>query len=186
MTDSYTVVITHNPTGIAMAAATVEIDASGARLTEVRAEPSGELGVPETLADLDFSLLIRTARILSSLPSVADTAAASEVTSTPELRESKTDASTPKPNDDTTIAADDSRSVPGTVPPDRTKPAREQRAEAPADFGVMYWRLGSISKVAKHYDIPHHVAQDWIKSLQQQGKLANPWPSRSSRSLRPQ
>ncbi|WP_157171068.1 hypothetical protein [Nocardia araoensis] len=184
MKDSYTITISDARTGVVAAIATVEIDASGVRLAEVRAETTGEAYVPEDLARVDFPLLVRTANMLSggrpqiSLASKLSSARESvspraETGIPPTASESIGDAAVSEP----------APKVAGTAQ-QRAQRQQEQRAGAPSDFGVTYWRLGSIAKVAKHYDIPHHVAQDWIKSLQKQGKLANPWPSKTSRSPR--
>lgn len=48
----------------------------------------------------------------------------------------------------------------------------------PPDLAMVYWRQGSIRKVAKHYDVRHSVAQSWIAGLRQQGRLPNPWRAR--------
>ncbi|WP_405180877.1 hypothetical protein OG225_06675 [Nocardia sp. NBC_01377] len=219
MADSYTIAISHSRTGIVVASATVEIDTAGARLTEVRAEPSGQGSVPEALASINFPLLVRTARMLSSVSAPADPSSApapvsaddSEPPTSPPIpggdsEPNLADPTSPSPlvgtgepnqaktNHDvvtSTVVAgrreaansDPRKTIASTAV--RAKPSPEEKAGAPADFGVTYWRLGSIAKVAKHYDIPHHIAQDWIKSLQQQGKLASPWPSKSARPLRP-
>lgn len=188
MTDSYTITITNIRTGSAVATATVEIADDSVRLTEIGTEISGENLVPEVLATLDFPFLVRTANMLSGVS--AQDEVVSESAHPVQEPETKTQDMPSEP----LIAPADGRGVTltETCPPEqlvaareRTTSKRDQRAEAPADFGVTYWRLGSTAKVAKHYDVPHRVAQDWIKSLQQQGKLASPWPSRTSRPLRP-
>ncbi|MFJ4649641.1 hypothetical protein ACIP5Y_00030 [Nocardia sp. NPDC088792] len=66
MTDTYTITIASNETGSKLAIATVEINGSRARLTEVRAETLSNESIPEVLAHLDYSLLIRTAAMLAS------------------------------------------------------------------------------------------------------------------------
>ncbi|MFJ4649656.1 hypothetical protein ACIP5Y_00105 [Nocardia sp. NPDC088792] len=187
MTDSYMITITNTRTGVAVATATVEIDGTSVRMTEVGAEISGEHFVPEALATVDFPFLVHTANILSGAPAKGDPAAepappAQEGESKPE---GKPSAAPPPASNRSVIPTDTSLPERLSEGRERARLKRDQRAGAPADFGVTYWRLGSISKVAKHYDVPHHIAQDWIKSLQQQGKLASPWPSKSVRPLRP-
>ncbi|MEU1550756.1 hypothetical protein [Nocardia sp. NPDC005745] len=176
MTESYIITISDGQTGAALVTARAEIDASGTRLTEVRSGAVDKF-VPEALAHIDFPLLIRTANILSGM--------------NPNPVAQKQDAE----SDD--IPPDTAATGQVFVPPDpvvsrraahkdSVGPSRTQKRSMPDDFGVAYWRLGSISKVARHYDVPHHIAQDWIRSLQQQGKLANPWPKKKERSARPQ
>ncbi|MEV2226725.1 hypothetical protein AB0E01_43815 [Nocardia vinacea] len=187
MTDSYTIAISNSRTGVVLASATVEIDGTGARLTAVRAETSGESFVPEALAHIDFPLLVRTANMLSSSPTQANPTStpAPAGASNPKPAESDNNTPTPTEGEDgtSTLSGGSPKRISGAH--ERAELQREQRKRAPTDFGVTYWRLGSISKVAKHYDVPNHIAQDWIKSLQRQGKLASPWPSKPSQPLRP-
>lgn len=57
----------------------------------------------------------------------------------------------------------------------------------PPDLARVYWRLGSIVKVAKHYDVPRQIAKDWVRELKGQKAIATPWKSApSSRRGRPQ
>ncbi|WP_435593644.1 hypothetical protein [Nocardia sp. bgisy118] len=188
MTDSYTITITNTRTGVVVATATVEIGDAGVRLTEVGAEISGEHFVPEALATFDFPFLVRTANMLSGA-SAQDERVSEPAPSVQENeykpQEMPSESSAPPADSRGATLTDTASSERFPAGRERARPKRDQRAGAPADFGVTYWRLGSISKVAKHYDVPHHIAQDWIKSLQQQGKLASPWPSKTSRPLRP-
>ncbi|MEV0361049.1 hypothetical protein AB0H71_33850 [Nocardia sp. NPDC050697] len=55
---------------------------------------------------------------------------------------------------------------------DATKTPAHSSVSVPSDFGVNYWRLGSITKVARHYDVPNHIAKDWIASLTQETRVA--------------
>ncbi|MEU7632954.1 hypothetical protein AB0C34_23730 [Nocardia sp. NPDC049220] len=187
MTESYAIAISNTRTGVVVAAATVEIDATGARMTEVCAESGGETFVPEALANIDFPLLVRTAIMLSGSPAQPNSTSTRVSTdeNNPQPAETDGDPVTPPASGDGMAEPVEGSPNQPAGAHERANPQRRQRAGAPADFGVNYWRLGSISKVAKHYDVPHHIAQDWIKSLQQQGKLASPWLSRASRPLRP-
>lgn len=49
---------------------------------------------------------------------------------------------------------------------------------APSDVATTYWKLGSVAKVAKHYDVPHTIARQWIQTLRKGGKVPNPWRQR--------
>ncbi|MEW1736407.1 hypothetical protein AB0346_10715 [Nocardia beijingensis] len=173
MTKIYTITISDNRTGIALATATVELDASGARLTSIRAEASGDERIPEAMADFDFPLLVHIAGMLAGSaggPGATPSTPACSTEAEPIQAAPPVDGATATPR-----APIHDESV-------RTPTLRPQRSSAPADFAVNYWRLGSIAKVARHYDIPHHIAREWIESLQQQGKLGNPWPARNRRS----
>ncbi|MFC8387031.1 hypothetical protein [Nocardia sp. NPDC057272] len=188
MTDSYTITITNTRSGVAVATATVEIGDAGVRLAEVGTEIDGEYLVPEVLATFDFPFLVRTANMLSGASAQDERVSEPD----PPLEENETksqempsEPSAPPADGRGVTLADTGSSERLPADRERAMSKRDQRAGAPSDFGVTYWRLGSTAKVAKHYDVPHRIAQDWIKSLQQQGKLASPWPSKTSRSLRP-
>ncbi|MBV7708159.1 hypothetical protein NOVA_35830 [Nocardia nova] len=174
MTESYIITISDGQTGTTLATARAEIDASGARMTEIRSEAMDIL-VPDALERIDFPLLVRTANMLAGLSQrPEDRDRSGESNSAPRERES---TSTIVEAVEATAGQRDGRQA-SALPP------RTQKPGIPDDFGVTYWRLGSISKVARHYDVPHHIAQDWIRSLQQQGKLANPWPRKKERAAR--
>jgi hypothetical protein len=48
----------------------------------------------------------------------------------------------------------------------RPNPTPKKRKDAPPeDLGAVYWRLGSITKVANHYGVEKHTARNWINRL---------------------
>ncbi|QIS23397.1 hypothetical protein [Nocardia terpenica] len=160
MSDTFTLTITDTDTGHVRLTAVVHVDATGTHLVTVRTATSGAQ-VPQGLAELDFADLIATA----AAPRSPDPAPPASTVSAGSARPRATE---PTP----AVPARVHRQVP-EIPP------------VPSDFGVTYWRLGSVAKVARHYDVPHRTAQAWIKALQHQGKLANPWPVKKTRPLRP-
>lgn len=173
MSTIYTINISDADREDVLATATVEITGGRARITEIRARAGAE-AIPAQLGTIDFSLLVRTAMMFSGAPRSEPHPGAEEG---------------PAPGGRSSAPADP---VPHTAAPEpvirqsretaRPAPKASTRSfDMPADFGVTYWRLGSIAKVAKHYDVPHHIAQDWIKALQEAGKAANPWPKKSRR-----
>lgn len=173
MSDIYTISISDADREDALATATVEITGDRARITEIRTRAGAE-AVPAQLGEIDFSLLVRTAMMFSGAARPEPHPGAEE-----------------EPATGGRLSAP-AEPVPPTAPPEPViRPSRETARPAPkastrnfdmpADFGVTYWRLGSIAKVAKHYDVPHHIAQDWIKALQEAGKAANPWPKKNRR-----
>lgn len=159
MSDTFTLTITDTDTGHTRLAAVVHVDATGTQLVTVRTPTSGQQ-VPQALAELDFADMIRTAAAPRSPDPTPPASTASGGNSTR--------ATAPT----SAVVARVHRQAP-EIPP------------LPSDFGVNYWRLGSVAKVARHYDVPHRIAQGWIKALQHQGKLANPWPVKKTRPLRP-
>ncbi|MET8779454.1 hypothetical protein ABZV58_31025 [Nocardia sp. NPDC004654] len=176
MTDIYTITISNGQNGIPLATATVEIDAAGTRMTEVRVEASSGAFVPKALAQIDFPLLVHTITLLSGAQPPRSTSVEPTADASPDDRN-------PIRSAHHTAEATQAPSIPSPAQEQPRLP-RSQTPDIPADFGVAYWRLGSVAKVARHYDVPHHIAQDWIKSLQQQGKLASPWPRRNKRPSR--
>ncbi len=174
MTNSYTITICSPDTGATLVTATAKIDASGTHLTEVRSEANSDELIPEELAHIDFPFLVRTAIMLTG--QYRDRTALHDKFSTANSRSSSVAIATPEPEDASLERHATQKNT------DKALPTR--RRSAPDDFGVTYWRLGSIAKVARHYEVPNHIAQDWIKSLQQQGKLANPWPTKKNRPMR--
>ncbi len=42
---------------------------------------------------------------------------------------------------------------------------------APADLAEVYQRLGGVTALAGHYDVPRHTAQSWVRRLRAQGGL---------------
>ncbi|WP_280309508.1 hypothetical protein [Nocardia abscessus] len=202
MADNITIAISDSNNGVVLATAMVEIVAGEARLTEVRATTGGDGFVPKALARLDFQLLVRTVTMLSMSSVHATTTTppppvSAEVSSPSAITDTATppgdDSSRPTPSaveqvvSEGNVGSSSSHNRPTNrmrVAHERAQLQQEQRNGMPLDFGVTYWRLGSIAKVARHYEVPHHIAQDWIKSLQQQGKLASPWPSKGSRATR--
>ncbi|WP_063062931.1 hypothetical protein [Nocardia sienata] len=141
--------------------ATVELEGNRARIVEVRSG-EGDSPVPSELGEIDFSLLVRAAAVFSAAPE------------TPSKADGEIAPATAPP----------SESVEQTGTGATAKPAHGERLEKngmPSDFPVNFWRLGSVPKVAKHYDVPHRIAQDWVKTLQREGKAGSRWSKKSGR-----
>ena len=45
----------------------------------------------------------------------------------------------------------------------------------PSDLAVVYWRLGSVPKVAEHFEVTHRTAREWVKGLQEGGSAPRSW-----------
>jgi hypothetical protein len=137
---------------------TVDVDTGSARIVDVRFE--GEASFPAELADVDIRPVLRAVTTM-----LGDRA----VVNGPALQQEKqSPAGQPRPGRR------------GGTGASRTPTDRKPRNSAPSDLGAMYWRLGTIGKVAKHYDVPHHIARTWIHDLQQTGSIPNPWSARNS------
>lgn len=175
MANLYTISIAGPDSGNIIATATVEIVGDNAKITEIRTEASAAHSIPPQLSSIDFPLLVRAASILSDTRKREPQSDAE-----PEAEISKPRPHEPEPAplptksepQTTTVPVEDQ--LPGSA-------GRPGKSDMPSDFGVNYWRLGSIQKVAKHYDVPHSIAKDWIKALQRDGKITNPWPKKRIR-----
>ncbi|GGK79674.1 hypothetical protein [Mangrovihabitans endophyticus] len=73
----------------------------------------------------------------------------------------------------------------GALPPSGEEEAQEEKATSPSpgtpqakgvpdDLAVVYWRVGSVAKVATHYDVPRHIAAGWVRRLRDTGKAPDP------------
>ncbi|MBF6341380.1 hypothetical protein IU450_36700 [Nocardia abscessus] len=171
--------ITGTDTGDVLATATVEVDEKGARITSVYAEVGNSAVVPPQLGAIDFSLLVRTASMLSA----GTDAGSPPDTSTNLSPDNQQEQAPTVVLEPTAVDQGDARQQ-AVAPAHVVRDGHARKSDMPSDFGVTYWRLGSVAKVAKHYDVPHHIAHDWIKQLQQDGRLANPWPKKRVRSFR--
>ncbi|WP_147404364.1 hypothetical protein [Nocardia panacis] len=183
--NQYRISISSIDSNAVLATAIVEIDRNEARIVEVGVEVGGTDPVPSELSGIDFSLIVRAASMLwSGSFSDARSIATVDISSVP---------------DASSIVESEAASGAGSVPARQDAQTsegsdvggvfaewlgRSVKTEIPSDFGVNYWRLGSISKVSKHYDVPNRIAQEWIKTLQKEGRVANPWPKKNMRSAR--
>ncbi len=188
MTESFVITIA-TEAGDSLARARVDIDGGAVSLAEVQAATGG-YEIPGELADVDFGLIVRTVRLLTGTAPEAvpsDTPEADAVPrppdDTPSRRETfaERDASLPPAVPESMSADDGAEAAIRQSETAAGEGAQPGAAGMPSDFGVNYWRLGSIAKVARHYDVPHRVAKDWIRALQDQRQLASPWPTKQSR-----
>ncbi|WP_280427292.1 hypothetical protein [Nocardia brasiliensis] len=178
MSSSYKLTIAPEEPGRTAAVLTVELDAGGARVHDIRVIVGDDgTPLPKELAHIDFAVLVETAVLMSHgrLPVVAES---TEVEPSPD--HVPTGAA---PATDTVLRADHSVARSTATAPPSGKARRASSSDhpsngAPSDLAVTFWRLGSITKVAKHYDVPRHIAQDWIKVLSQDTKLPNSWVSK--------
>jgi hypothetical protein len=131
---------------------------------------------PEELSQLDFQSVIRAVAALSMghLPGEHDMAMPSVDLVEPgpiEPRQRQAAAATKPP---VKLAAQSRQGG--------QKRRRTDNSDAPSDLATMYWKLGTTAKVAAHYSVPRQIAQSWIQTLRQGGKLPNPWQQKRTRS----
>jgi hypothetical protein len=194
---SYTITITPGDVTQASAVFTVHVDSSERRVTEISIRlGTSKKPLPDELATFDFRPILGTVALLShgQLPDhfLSTASESNHSTSSAESHGLGSGAYSSQPNPpspegprtrsrqkpspaDQTTTTD---TIPrGSVPPVKTK---NQREDMPSDLAVVYWRKGTIAKVANHYSVPRYIAQQWIKLLQQGGTVPNPWRPASS------
>jgi hypothetical protein len=150
----------------------LEIDGGRVRVVELTVRPgSAGTSLPGEVADLDFRLLAEQAAVMSTggMPL----------------------APAPRPGDGRQQPPDGaSRGKAVESPPARPVNSRRRRAPegsgsavkgVPSDLAKVYWKLGSLAKVAAHYDVPRQIAQGWVKSLRDHGALPDPWSGSARR-----
>lgn len=131
----------------------VELTAKGVRVDEVRVE-AGPVGVeiPERLGELDFRECLSIATTWFDAKSFGIDTANLDSEASP-----STSANGPT---EESVAAKSRPTRP------TAKKTNRPNSGAPSDLARVYWRLGgSISKVARHYEVPRQIAGDWIKDL---------------------
>ncbi|UGT60389.1 hypothetical protein [Nocardia asteroides] len=188
MTEDFIVSIAEVATGITLASAKLGVGDGEVRSLEVRAV-AGRLPVlPEALESADFKLIVQMARMLADLKQSEARSVAAEAPVPSEPSSVVCAAEIPAEDvvpaeptmDSPSVLQNEDRANPNAVDngtdsqpnsePSKRRPSHSS-TDMPSDFGVNYWRLGSITKVARHYDVPHHIAKQWIASLSQEARL---------------
>jgi hypothetical protein len=194
---SYTIAITPSDLTQASAVLTMHVDSSEQRVTEISVRlGTSKRPLPDELATFDFRPILETVALLSNgqLPNPlllrageADLAAFSVESREPESSAHGSQLSPSPPEGPRARTKQKPSQVDQTTtgnktPGGNTRPARQdQREDMPSDLAVVYWREGTITKVADHYSVPQNIAQRWIKLLRQAGRVPNPWHPAGSR-----
>jgi hypothetical protein len=151
----YTIEITPASSSGAEISIAVEISDAHLRVIEVKVLPRGEESVlPTELALLDLKQCLDIARMLmAGCPRPPTTFAAPVDDGAGQSNERDGVDSAARVNGSSLVNARKQLSD------------RSVGSGAPSDVGLVYWRLGSVPKLAKHYDVPVQVARDWVKEL---------------------
>jgi hypothetical protein len=198
---SYTIVITSSDVTQASTVFTLDMNSSERQITEVSVcFGANNTPLPVELTTFDFRPILGTVALLSrgQLPNFCLSTADESSTvlsaeslgrgagdqhsgsNSPSLETTRTPSQKkPSMTDQVTRT---SRTRRGDTPPRKTK---AQREDMPSDLAVVYWREGTIAKVADHYSVPRYIAQRWIKLLRQGGTVPDPWPGQQPRSKLP-
>jgi hypothetical protein len=170
--NAYTVEVrSENPAaGSAMFRVSVEAGRLVVRQVSVRLGVAGETLQP-ALAELDFAGLVHAAVSL----------AGGHVPQGVEVAPSGLSG----PGEDVEPPAEPKAGTTTPTPPAVAK--RRHRREAagrrtgpgyngvPSDIALVYWRLGSVPKVADYYEVSQRTAREWVKGLQKRGSVPNSW-----------
>jgi hypothetical protein len=152
---------------------TAALGPDGPRVVELVVQPGAvESTLPAELADLDFGELLRAAAALAPM-TIGDG------TPHPAATDPHEDVA-PQLFDDAALAvAGLDRPRTRRKPKKTRNPSFSDRrptaGQPPADLGKMYWRLGSVAKVARHYEVSNQMVKAWIQILREAGEIPNPW-----------
>ncbi len=175
---SYTITITPDDTSRASTTLRVDVSDNAARITELLVRAGAAAGLsPQQLPAVDLDLLLRavTPGIPASIPAAPAQPPPAEVpASTPRRRAARSDEpATPAKRGGKRAA----KSASSAEQPARAKSGkasgRGERAyrRAPADLVDVYGRLGGVTAVARHYQVPRYTAQSWVRRLRNEGQL---------------
>jgi hypothetical protein len=156
------------------AAFTVDVQAGLIQVREIRVQNAADGShLPAELADFDYGAFVFMAADLSRgqfpLPERADSH--QKISNDPDdgPQEPRVRRSPP-----TSAVVDAGGSAV------RRHAASRSQTGIPPDLARVYWNLGgSTVKVAKHYDVPHHIAKDWVRELRNQNVIATRWKAGS-------
>lgn len=167
MNQLFHVTISATGTGETMVQIEVEVQSPDLRVAAIRLYPPAvsDSRFPPELADLDFRQCISIARQLTDGNVNADPPALSDEHSSP-TADRDVDGQSPGLTRPSKPRVSSRISQPRRVD-DKSGSVSVSKTGAPSDLGVVYWRLGSVPKVASHYNVPHQIARDWIKELRE-------------------
>jgi hypothetical protein len=183
---SYTITITPDDTSRASTTLRVDVSDTAARITEllVRAGTAAGLAAHQ-LPAVDLDLLLRaispggSPSAIRSGAEVAHTESA--VASGPVAsgrrgagrRTRATGRSTAKATTGNSSRTGEKAAKATRTAAKKTTGTGGERAyrRAPADLVEVFEQLGGVTAVARHYGVPRHTAQSWVRRLRNEGRL---------------
>ncbi|SRR6266536_2448797 len=179
--NSYTITITPDDTSRASTTLRVDLSGDAARITELLVRAGTATGLAaHQLPAVDLDLLLRAITPGGS-PTAVGPAAAS-VTHT-EAAPAAEPASTPPTRRTTSGRRQRAGAKQAGAKATAEKPAKASRASAkktggerayrraPADLVPVFQEVGGVTAVARHYGVPRHTAQSWVRRLRTEGRL---------------
>lgn len=170
MSQRFVISISADSSHAASATFMLDVQAGSIQVREIRVHCGDEASpLPPELANFDYSTFVSFASDLSrgQFPSPH----------TPNNHQKASNVADdgsgePKAQSHILMSAGD---VTATARGRRTAPV--PKTGVPPDLARVYWAMGSIAKVAKHYDVPRHIAKDWVSELRAQRAIPTPWAS---------
>jgi hypothetical protein len=178
--NSYTITITPDDTSRASTTLRVDLSGNAARITELLVRAGTATGLAaHQLPAVDLDLLLRAispggspAAVRSAAGSVthAEAASASVSESTAPTR-----GSTARRQRGGAKQAKAAKAA-GDKPAKTARAAKKTGGErayrrAPADLIQVFQQVGGVTAVARHYGVPRHTAQSWVRRLRNEGQL---------------
>jgi hypothetical protein len=169
--NSYTITIT--PDDASRASTTLRVDLSGnaARITELLVRAGTATGLAaHQLPAVDLDLLLRAISPSSSPAAVRSSAGS--VTQAEAPSSTVADSAPPTRARRQRGGAKQAKAA-GAKTARAAKKTGGERAyrRAPADLVEVFDQLGGVTAVARHYGVPRHTAQSWVRRLRNEGQL---------------
>ena len=180
---SYTITITPDDASLASTTLRVDVSENIPRITElmVRAGASGL--TPTQLPAVDLEMLLRAvgpsafqsipAQAAESRPAVESPAAEAPAPERPARRRRAVAQNEPKAGKrGGRGAGGDQPAKTSRATKSATKSAGERAyRRAPDDLVEVFERLGGVTAVARHYQVPRYTVQSWIRRLRREGQV---------------
>jgi hypothetical protein len=170
---SYTITITPDDTTNASATLRVNLGLRGPRITELTVRAGdGDGFAPEDLPGFELSRLIGAiapGRAASAAALAAPTVDVVHAPAGPEPRRGRRGAKA------ATKATAKKTAAKKVTAKKATKKTGEREARAyrrmPDDVVAVFREAGGATALARHYEVPRHTAQGWLRRLRQQGDI---------------
>ncbi len=178
--NSYTITITPDDTTRASTTLRVDLSGNAARITELLVRAGTATGLAaHQLPAVDLDLLLRAISPGGSPTAVRSTAGA--VAHAEAAPATVSESTSPARGTTTRRSRGGAKQTGARASAD--KPAKASRASAkkagaerayrraPVDLIQVFEQVGGVTAVARHYGVPRHTAQSWVRRLRNEGQL---------------
>lgn len=177
---SYTITITPDDASRAITTLRVDVSENAARITELLVRAGTATGLAaHQLPAIDLDLLLRaigpgaSPAALRPGATVPDTQAAPEAEpeSTGRGRRSAGPARRRAASKQTKASAGSSTRAEKSAKKSTSSGGERAYRRAPEDLVQVFQEVGGVTAVARHYQVPRHTAQSWVRRLRNEGQL---------------